>query len=132
MTFLVAAIAEVPPALVNQFDDTPTAILPPAATARFLDGEFQFGWVAMRLRGGDAGVRRCSGGCAGLARSVLTAPTSSPLGFTIRRMAVVQHEAQQAIEPQALALAVLGGLAGLALIVLDGARPRPAAEQVRG
>ena len=117
VTFLVAAIADVPPALVDQFDDTPTAILPPAATARFLDGEFQFGWVAMRLRGGDAGVPALQRRLAGLARSVLRT-YHYPLGFTIRRMAVVQHEAQQAIEPQALALAVLGGLAGLALIVL--------------
>ncbi len=70
VTFLVAAIADVPPALVNQFDDTPTAILPPAATARFLDGEFQFGWVAMRLHGGDAEVPALQRRLAGLARSV--------------------------------------------------------------
>ena len=41
-----------------------------------------------------------------------------PISFTIRQLAMVQQAAQQAIEPQALALAVLGGLAALALIIL--------------
>ena len=41
-----------------------------------------------------------------------------PLSFTIRRLAVVQHEAQQAIEPQAVALAVFGGIAVVALLAL--------------
>lgn len=108
-----------PPALVDQFDDVATAILPPAATARFLDGEFQFGWVAMRLRGGDAGVPALQRELASLGTS-LSAKYKFPVSFTIRRMAIVKHEAQQAIEPQALALAVLGGLAALAILALTG------------
>jgi hypothetical protein len=119
VTFLVAAIAEVPPALVDQFDDVATAILPPAASARFLDGEFQFGWVAMRLRGGDAGVPALQRELASLGAG-LSAKYKFPVSFTIRRMAIVKHEAQQAIEPQALALAVLAGLAALAMLALTG------------
>lgn len=117
VTFLVAAIANVPPALVDQFDNVATAILPPAATARFLNGEFQFGWVAMRLRGGDAAVPALQRRLASLSQE-LTRRYDFPLSFTIRRMSVVKHEAQQAIEPQAVALAVLGGLAALAMLVL--------------
>jgi hypothetical protein len=117
VTFGVAAIAVLPPALTDKFDETSAAILPPAATARFLDGEWQFGWAAIRLRGGDAGVPALRQELAGLASS-LARRYGFPLTFTIRRMAIVQHEAQQAIEPQALALAVLGGLAALALLVL--------------
>jgi hypothetical protein len=119
VTFLVAAIAEVPPALADQFDETPTAILPPAGTARFLNGEWSFAWVAMRLHDGDAGVPVLRRQLASLAAD-LDRQYYSPLGvsFTIRRLAIVKHEAQQAIEPQALALAVLGGLAALSMLVL--------------
>jgi len=118
-TFLVAAIADMPPALTDQFDDVATAILPPAVTARYLDQEFGFGWVAMRLRGGDAGVPALERRLASLAAS-LTARYKLPVTLTIRRMDVVQDEAQQAIEPQAIALAMLGGLAALAMLVLVG------------
>jgi hypothetical protein len=116
-TFLVAAIADLAPALGDQYDDVPAAIVPPAVTARYLDQEFGFGWVAMRLRGGDAGVPALERRLARLAAS-LTARYGFPITLTIRRMDVVQHEAQQAIEPQAIALAMLGGLAALAMLVL--------------
>ncbi len=119
VTFLVAAIAQVPPALVDQFDQTPTAILPPAGTARFLNGEWSFAWVAMRLRSGDAGVPTLTRQLASLAANLSRRYHLPPgLSFTIRRMAIVKHEAQQAIEPQALALAMLGGLAALSMLVL--------------
>jgi hypothetical protein len=118
-TFLVAAIADMPPALSDQFNDVPSAILPSAATARYLDQEFGFGWVAMRLRGGDAGVPALERRLASLAAS-LTARYKLPVSLTIRRMDVVKDDAQQAIEPQAIALAMLGGLAALAMLVLAG------------
>jgi hypothetical protein len=116
-TFLVTAIADTAPALTDQFDDVAAAILPPAATARYLNGEFVFGWVAMRLRGGEAGVPALERRLASLAAS-LTAQFKLPVSLTIRRMDVAHAEAQQAIEPQAIALAVLGGLAALAMLVL--------------
>jgi hypothetical protein len=40
--------------------------------------------------------------------------------LNIRRLDILHHEVQQGIEPQAVALAILGGLAGLALLVLAG------------
>jgi hypothetical protein len=116
-TFLVAAIADVSPALVDTFDNVQTAIVPPAATARYLNGEWQFGWASLRLRRGDAGVPELRQQLSALAATIKR-QTHFPISFTIRRLAVVQHEAQQAIEPQAVALAVLGGLAGIALLAL--------------
>jgi FtsX-like permease family len=117
VTFVIAAIVSVPPALDDEFDDVPGAFLSPAATASFLNGEWQFGWAALRLRHGDAGVPALRRQLAGLA-SRLTRTYHFPLSFTIRRLALVKQQAQQAIEPQALALAVLGGLAAIALLAL--------------
>jgi hypothetical protein len=118
-TFLVAAIADRAPALADQFDDVASAIAPPGVTARYLNQEFGWGWVAMRLRGGDAGVPALERRLASLSAS-LTAHYKFPVTLTIRRMDVVKDEAQQAIEPQAIALAMLGGLAALAMLVLVG------------
>jgi hypothetical protein len=117
VTFLVAAVADMAPALADQYDNVAAAVLPPAATARYLDEEFTFGWVAIRLRGGDAGIPALERRLASLAAS-LTARYKVPVSLTIRRMDVVKNEAQQAIEPQVIALAMLGGLAALAMLVL--------------
>jgi ABC-type lipoprotein release transport system permease subunit len=118
-TFVVTAIVAVPPALSDQVDDISGAILPPAATGRYLNGEWAFGWVAMRLRGGDAGVPAMQRQLAALASS-LTKKIHFPVTFAIRRLAIAQREAQQAIQPEAVALAVLGGLVALAMLVLVG------------
>jgi len=117
VTFRIAAIADVPPALTDQFDNGPVAIVPPGGTARYLNGEFGFGWVAMRLRGGDAGVPALQRQLAGLTTAVKKRYGYN-VAFNINRMAITKREAQQAIEPQALALAVLGGLAAIAMLVL--------------
>jgi hypothetical protein len=125
-TFRIAAIVSTSPALVDQFDDTATAILTPAATDRILsvpvsDGyEWGFGWAALRLRDGDAGVPALQSWLNGYSRILQKdqSATYGPVTFTIRRLAIVKQAAQQAIEPEALALAVLGGLAALALIIL--------------
>ena len=116
-TFLVAAIADESPALVDTFDNVESAILPPAATARYLNGEWRFGWVSLRLSRGDAGVPELRGQLSAFANA-LKQQTNFPISLTIRRLAVIQHEAQQAIEPQAVALAVLGGMAVIALLAL--------------
>ena len=42
------------------------------------------------------------------------------ISFSIRRMDTVHRQVQQAIEPQAVALAVFGALAAVALLVLAG------------
>jgi ABC-type lipoprotein release transport system permease subunit len=120
-TFLVTAIVSVPPALGDQFDDVDTGILPPGGVARYLNGEWGFGWVAMRLRGGDAGVRALQRELSALADHLNKQYRSvSGVSFNIRILAVAQHEAQQAIEPGAVPLAVLGGLIALAMLIMVG------------
>ena len=52
-TFVVTAIVDIPPVLTGQYDDIATAVLPPAATAQYLNGEFQYVWVGLRLDRGD-------------------------------------------------------------------------------
>ncbi len=116
-TFTVAAIADVPPALVDDFDSVQTAILPTGATSRFLNNQWSFGWASLRLRAGDAGIAALRKRLNKLAVAA-TRKYHFPFTFTIRRLAVIQHEAQQAIEPQAAALAVLGALAIIALLAL--------------
>jgi FtsX-like permease family len=118
-SFVVAAIAAAPPVLGDEFDDTESALLPPSATAHFLNGEFAFGWVAMRLSNGDAGIPALQRQLASYAAE-LSKQYGIPVSFLIRRLDVVQHAAQQAIQPEVLALAVLGGLALPAMLVLVG------------
>ena len=119
-TFRVAAIVDVSPALVGTFDNVEAAILPPAATRGHLHGGWDFGWAALRLRGGAADIPKLRRQLADLATSITSQPglQGFPFSFTIRRLDIVQHGAQQAIEPQAAALAVLGGLAAIALLAL--------------
>ena len=118
-TFVVTAITAAPPALGDRFDDIDGAILPPAATPAYLNGEWGFGWVVMRLPGGAAGLPAIQRQLAALERK-LSDQHHFPIYFDIRVLAIVQHEAQQAIEPEADALAVLGGLIALATLVLVG------------
>ncbi|MGA8454437.1 MAG: hypothetical protein WB800_03440, partial [Streptosporangiaceae bacterium] len=121
-TFKVTAIIDPPLVLVDQFDDVNSALLPPGATARYLDGEFGFGWVGVRLRGGAAGIPALQRELAG-PEDTMDRVAGVPAGtfaFNIRRLDIIHHQVQQAIEPQAVALAVFGALAAVALIVLVG------------
>jgi hypothetical protein len=122
ITYRIAAIVNLSPALVDQIDDTDAAILTSAESNRILDAstskgyEFAFGWASLRLRNGDAGVPALQGW---LRRYALTFRKQyGPVTFSIRRLAIVKNAAQQAIEPQALALAVLGALAAIGLVLL--------------
>ena len=120
-TFVVTGIVEPPPVLVDQFDDGGGALLPPAATARHLN-EFAFGWVGLRLRAGPAGIPALQRELTG-PENTLDHAFRLPAGaiaFDIRREDTVHHQVQQTIEPQAVALAIFGGLAALALLVLAG------------
>ena len=110
-TFIVTGIVDLPPVLGDQFDQVDNAVLPPAATARYLNGEFAFGWVGLRLTAGSAGIpalqRRLTSVADEVDRMFRVPPGT--IRLDIRRLDIVHHEVQQGIEPQAVALAVLGG-----------------------
>ncbi|MGA8458709.1 MAG: hypothetical protein WB800_25140, partial [Streptosporangiaceae bacterium] len=120
-TFVVTGIVVVPPVLTDQFDDVPNAaVLPPAATARYLRGQFQYAWVGLRLTAGAAGIPALQSEIDSLELNLGRSLHNSQLLFSIRRMDTVHNEVQQAIRPQAVALAVFGILAALAMLVLVG------------
>jgi hypothetical protein len=116
-TYTVVGFVQLPPALVDQFDQPQSAILPPGATAAALAhrNSVAFSWVGMRLVRGPAGTPALQASLAQLAASI-----GPGLGFAIRRLSTVHQQVQEAIRPQAVALAVFGGLAALALVVLAG------------
>jgi hypothetical protein len=113
-TFKVAAIATFPPALVDQFDETNGAALPPGATAR-LRKAISYSWVDLRLNRGSAGIPAVEASLAHLADQV-----GGGYGFNERQMDRVHQQVQDAIRPQAVAVAIFGALAALALLVLVG------------
>jgi ABC-type lipoprotein release transport system permease subunit len=119
-TFLVTGIVDAPPVLVDQFDTARTAVLPPAATARYTRGQFYFAWVGLRLTRGAAGIPAFQSEIDRLELELSRSLHNSQVLFTIRRMDTVHNSVQQAIRPQAAALAVFGALAALAMLVLVG------------
>ena len=105
------------PSLVDQFDQTASAVLPPAATAvaERLPGSVEFSWVGVRLVDGSAGIPAFQAAVTRLSGQVGQGYT-----FAVRKLDTVHQQVQEAIRPQAVALAVLGALAALALLVLVG------------
>jgi hypothetical protein len=112
--FRVTALVEPEPALVDQFDEGDGATLSRAATLRF-NREIGYSWVGVRLDRGTAGLPAFQ---SNLRR--LTAQVGHGYTFEVRRLSTVHRQVQNAIRPQAVALAVFGGLAALALLVLVG------------
>jgi len=117
-TYRVVGIVLQPPVLVDQFDQTQGAILPQAASeaavARFKD-TVAFSWVGMRLTKGDAGIPALQAQLAHLATQL-----GHGIHFALRRLDTIHGQVQQAIEPQAVALGVFGGLVALAMLALVG------------
>jgi hypothetical protein len=117
VSYRVAAIIELPPLLVDQFDQVAQSVLPPAATMAVLrlPGVVAFSWVGVRVVGGSAGVHAFQETVARFGARVGNGYT-----FAVRRLDTVHEQVQEAIRPQAVAVAVLGALAALALLVLVG------------
>ncbi|MGP8062368.1 MAG: FtsX-like permease family protein [Acidimicrobiales bacterium] len=113
-SFRVTGVVEPEPALVDQFDEENGATLSQAATVRF-KREIAYSWVGIRLTRGTAGLPAFQ---SALRR--LTAEVGHGYTFQVRRLSTVHRQVQNAIRPQAVALAVFGGLAALALLVLVG------------
>ncbi len=124
-TYRVAAIAEVPPALVDESDQAEGGTLPPGATRQVLAG-FSYAWVGLRLARGPAGIPRLEQELAQLTASLqrqirqTTHQDISDLTFPVSLPDVIHHQVQQAIRPDAAALTIFGLAAALALLVLVG------------
>jgi hypothetical protein len=124
-TYRVAAIAAVPPVLVDDSDQTEAGVLPPGATRRLLP-EYGYTVVGLRLAQGPAGIPALQDHLAVLARGLEQEARRSahrelpPLSFDINRTDVVRSQVEQAIRPQAIALTIFGGIAAVAMIVLVG------------
>jgi hypothetical protein len=123
--FLVTGIVDIPPVLVDQTDQIEGGFLPPGATRRLL-GAFEFGWVGVRLDRGPAGIPALQTHLAALAGALQrqaqqqTHQKLPPLSFSISRSDIIRDQVQQAIRPQAIALAVFGAITALAMLVLVG------------
>jgi putative ABC transport system permease protein len=122
-SYRVAAIAEVPPALVDESDQAEGSILPPGATRQLLP-EYFYAWIGLRLARGTAGIGELQGQLSALAAGLqrqeqqamhrnVSAPT-----FSINRSDVIRNQVQQAIRPETVALSVFGAIAALAMLVL--------------
>jgi putative ABC transport system permease protein len=124
-SFLVAAIVDVPPVLVDQADIGEGAIVPPGTT-RQLARFYEYAWVGVRLAHGAAGIPALQRELSGLSRQlapVIARATHQPapnLTFNILDSATVRRQVRQALAPQEIALALFGAVAGLALLVLAG------------
>jgi hypothetical protein len=111
-SFRVTGIVEAPPALVDQFDAEQGAFLSRAGTARF-GPEVSYSWVGLRLDRGREGLPALQ-----TSLTHLTTKVGHGYAFEVRRLDTVHRQVQDAIRPQAVALAVFGGLVALALLIL--------------
>jgi hypothetical protein len=124
-TYRVAAIVEVPPALVDESDQQQGAILPPGATRQVLSS-FTYAEVGLRLAHGAAGIPRLEQALAQLATSMqrqirqTTHQNVTDLSFPVERTDLIHGQVQQAIRPDAAALTIFGLVAALALLILVG------------
>jgi hypothetical protein len=142
-SFRVAALAEIPPALVDQSDEVEGGVLPPGATRQLL-AEYTYAWVGLRLTGGPAGIAALEANLTGLEAKLQRQETARTHraavlpSFGINRTDVVHRQVQQAIRPETVALGAvaLAALAGLVILAGQGlaqlvTRSAPAATVIR-
>src|SRR5690349_2077857 len=124
-SFRVAAIVEVPPALVDESDQAEGSIFPPGATRQLLP-EYFYAWIGLRLAQGTAGTADLQKHLATLSQDLQRQARQAlhrnvpPPSFTVNRTDVIRNHVQQAIRPEAVALSVFGAIAALAMLVLVG------------
>jgi len=124
-SYRVAAIVQVPPALVDDSDVVEGSIFPPGATRQLLPA-YWYAWIGLRLAGGTAAIpalqQRLSRLAAGLERQLRQETHQNVIApsFAVNRSDVIRGQVQQAIRPEAVALSVFGAIAALALLVLAG------------
>ncbi|MGH3163184.1 MAG: hypothetical protein ACRDOC_14975, partial [Streptosporangiaceae bacterium] len=124
-SFRVAAIVEVPPALVDESDEAEGSIFPPGATRQLLP-EYYYAWIGLRLAQGTAGTADLQKDLATLSQDLQRQARQAvhrdvpPPSFTVNRTDVIRNRVQQAIRPEAVALSLFGAIAALAMLVLVG------------
>jgi hypothetical protein len=125
-TFLVTGLVDIPPVLTDQSDQKNAGVLPPGATRRLLTS-YVYSWVGVRLNHGSAGIPALQNHLAALASGVQQEYLQQThhklpggLSFNISRSDIIRGQVQQAIRPQAAALAIFGAIAALAMLVLVG------------
>ena len=124
-SYRVAAIVQVPPALVDESDISDGSVLPPGATRQLLSAYF-YAWIGLRLTQGAAGIPGLQRQLSALSTSLeqryeqQTGQKVAGPVFSINRTDVIRSQVQQAIAPEAVALSVFGAIAALALLVLVG------------
>jgi hypothetical protein len=124
-SFRVAAIVEIPPALVDESDQEEGSTFPPGATRQLLP-EYFYAWIGLRLAQGTAGTGALQRHLATLAADLQRQARHAlhrdvpPPSFTVNRTDVIRSRVQQAIRPEAVALSLFGAVATLAMLVLVG------------
>ena len=132
-SYRAAAIAEIPPALIDQSDEAEGSVLPPGATRQLL-AEYYYAWIGLRLADGTAGIPRLQRQLTKLATSLEqqvkqeTGQNANDLYFGINRTDVTRNQVRQAIGPEVIALSAFGAIAAVAMLVLRPG-PRAAGEQ---
>jgi FtsX-like permease family len=94
----------------DQIDTFPTMILTPALARPLVSCCITYAWSGLTLRRGAADVPAVESGYLHLL------PPGDPYYFHVT--SVIENEAQQAVKPEAIALAVFGLIAGLATVLI--------------
>jgi FtsX-like permease family len=94
----------------DQIDTIPSMILTPALTRPLVSCCISYAWSGLILRRGAADVPAVESGYLHLL------PPGYPYYFHVT--SVIENEAQQAVKPEAIALAVFGLIAGLATLLI--------------
>ena len=94
----------------DQIDSIPSMILTPALTRPLVSCCISYAWSGLKLRQGAADVPAVESGYLHLL------PPGYPYYFHVT--SVIENEAQQAVKPESIALAVFGLIAGLATVLI--------------
>jgi ABC-type antimicrobial peptide transport system permease subunit len=94
----------------DEIDTIPSMILTPALTRRLVPCCITYAWSGLTLRHGAADVPAVESGYLHLL------PSGYPYYFHVT--SVIENEAEQAVKPESIALAVFGLIAGLATVLI--------------
>ncbi len=111
-TFRIVGIVKLPPVVVDENDIIEGAVLPPAATRADIDA-LAYSWQGIRLVDGAQGISK-------FLETLRTNPTVNSLPPVTQRYDETRVQAQRSIRPEAVALALFGLAAAVAVLALGG------------